>query len=152
MSHSASRKSDINVTPLVDVVFTLLIIFLVTMPVLMRNISLEIPPELEEDEVPADQEGDPVSVCGRLDGTVVVTQGTAEQSVNHAELESTVRPMLEAKQTERIVFVDFENSLPYGDAVSIMDTLKGLQRGEDELVDKLAILSRDEPDLDCASG
>lgn len=149
MPQSRSRKSDINVTPLVDVVFTLLIIFLVTMPILMRNISLEIPPELEEDEVPADQAGDPITVCGRLDGTVVVAEGTAEQSVNVGELQETVRPMLEAKQTDRVVFVDFEDSLPYGEAVGIMDRLMGLQDGD--LVDQLALLSRDDPDIDCAS-
>jgi biopolymer transport protein ExbD len=151
-SSSESRKNDINVTPLVDVVFTLLIAFLVTMPVLMRNISLEIPPELADDEIPADQSGNPVTICGRLDGTVIVTEGTADQSINRAELANTVRPMLEAKQTERVVFVDFEDSLPYGDAVGIMDTLKGLQRGEgDSLVDKLALLSRDDPNVDCAT-
>ena len=151
MSQSASRKSDINVTPLVDVVFTLLIAFLVTMPVLMRNISLEIPPELEEDEVPTDQVGNPVSICGRLDGTIIVAEGTSERSINRQELAETVRPMLEAKQTERVVFVDFEDSLPYGDAVGMLDTLKGLKRGEDPLVDKLAMLTRDDPDIDCAT-
>lgn len=151
MSQARKRKNDINVTPLVDVVFTLLITFLVTMPILMRNISLEIPPELDEDEVPADQAGDPITVCGRLDGTVVVAEGTAEQSVTRGELPGTVRPMLERKQTDRIVFVDFEDSLPYGEAVSIMDALKGLEEGEDSLVDELALRTRDDPETDCAS-
>ena len=151
MSQSASRKHDINVTPLVDVVFTLLIAFLVTMPVLMRNISLEIPPELEDDEVPTDQAGNPVSVCGRLDGTIIVAEGSSERSINRAELPETVRPMLEAKQTERVVFVDFEDGLPFGDAVGIMDSLKGLQRNNNDLVEKLALLSRDDPNVDCAT-
>ncbi len=152
MSQSRSRKSDINVTPLVDVVFTLLIIFLVTMPILMRNISLEIPPELDDDEVPADQSGDTVTVCARLDGTIVVAEGTAEQSVNLSELPQTIRPMLEAKTTDRVVFVDFENSLPYGDAVRVMDRLKGLRDGEDTLIDQLAVLTRDDAQMDCTSG
>ena len=150
-SSSESRKNDINVTPLVDVVFTLLIAFLVTMPVLMRNISLEIPPELEDDEIPVDQTGDTVTICGRLDGSLIVAEGTAEQTVDRAELANVVRPMMEAKQTERVIFVDFEDGLSYGEAVSIMDTLKGLQRGEDSLVDKLALLSREDPNRDCAT-
>ena len=37
-----SVKSEINVTPLVDVVLVLLIIFLVTMPVVMRTVTLEV--------------------------------------------------------------------------------------------------------------
>jgi biopolymer transport protein ExbD len=146
------RINDINVTPLVDVVYTLLIAFLVTMPVLMRNISLEIPPELEEDEIPAEQSGDPVTVCAKLDGSIIVAEGTAEQAVNRAELANAVRPMLEAKQTERVVFVDFENALPYADAVAVLDTLKGIERGPDEpLVDKLAMTTRDDPNVDCAN-
>ena len=45
---AASQKSDgmmteINITPLVDVVLVLLIIFLVTMPIMMKQVTLEVP-------------------------------------------------------------------------------------------------------------
>ena len=45
-------KSDINVTPLVDVVLVLLIIFLVTMPILMKDISVDVPKKAEENTPP----------------------------------------------------------------------------------------------------
>ncbi len=44
-------KSDINVTPLVDVVLVLLIIFLVAMPILLRHITIEVPRKLDADEI-----------------------------------------------------------------------------------------------------
>ena len=43
-------KSDINVTPLVDVVLVLLIIFLITMPVVMRTVTLEVPRKADDTE------------------------------------------------------------------------------------------------------
>ena len=49
-SGSGGVKSDINVTPLVDVVLVLLIIFLVTMPIILRDLVLEIPRKLEDTE------------------------------------------------------------------------------------------------------
>ena len=44
------QRSEINVTPLVDVVLVLLIIFLVTMPIMMKQVSLDVPRKLNENE------------------------------------------------------------------------------------------------------
>src|SRR6266545_990120 len=45
---SGRVKSDINVTPLVDVVLVLLFIFLVALPVVLKNIEIEVPNKIEE--------------------------------------------------------------------------------------------------------
>lgn len=116
-------KSDINVTPLVDIVLVLLIIFLVTMPVLMRQITIEVPRNLGEQEVSASHD---ISVLLRVDGTVIVNDGNKDlEPINRVDLAKTVRPMLEKRHTEKVVFVDFEDDVAYGDAVSVMDTIKG---------------------------
>jgi biopolymer transport protein TolR len=115
-----SVKSEINVTPLVDVVLVLLIIFLVTMPVLMKDISIDIPKKSEEslpvDMVPPDQ----LVVEYKEDGRILLN--TIE--VNRTELAVKIRERLERKR-EKIVFVHFDDGVRYGDAVSIMDTCKG---------------------------
>src|SRR5918911_1108462 len=49
---SARVKSDINVTPLVDVVLVLLIIFLVTMPIVMKDITIDIPKKSDDPNPP----------------------------------------------------------------------------------------------------
>jgi biopolymer transport protein ExbD len=112
--------SEINVTPLVDVVLVLLIIFLVTMPVLMKDISIDIPKKSEEnlpvDMVPPDQ----LVVEYKEDGRILLN--TLE--VNRTELAVKIRERLERKR-EKIVFVQFDDGVRYGDAVSIMDTCKG---------------------------
>lgn len=131
---SKDVKSDINVTPLVDVVLVLLIIFIVTMPVLMKKITIEVPKELEDDEevvVTSTQ----ITVTGKADGTVVVNDGVSDRTINRAELAKTVRPLIEKKLTEKLVFVDFDDEVRYIDAVSIMDTLKGV--GAEKVAQKI---------------
>jgi biopolymer transport protein ExbD len=118
-------KSDINVTPLVDIVLVLLIIFMVTMPVLMRNITIEIPRKLEADEY-SPTASTQIVVCAKADGTVIVNDGSGDQSVNRIELAKTVGPLLDKKKTEKVVFVTFEDDIVWGDAVGVMDTLHGL--------------------------
>src|SRR5688572_26847413 len=115
-------KSDINVTPLVDVVLVLLIIFLVAMPILVRHITLEVPRKLEADEISSTSTQ--IVLFGKGDGTVEIDDGTGKRSVNRIDLAKTVRPMIDAIKTERVVFVDFEKNLKYGEVISIMDTIK----------------------------
>ena len=63
-----SLKSDINVTPLVDVVLVLLIIFMVVTPLLHRGKDVPVP---EAERVSAlERGGDPIFVCVTLDGRV----------------------------------------------------------------------------------
>jgi biopolymer transport protein TolR len=118
-------KSDMNVTPLIDVVLVLLIIFMVTMPRLMRNISIEIPRELKDDEVVVNTSST-ITICGKADGTILLNDGSGESNINRVELASKLAPLLEKKKTEKVVFVDFEDHVDFKDAVSIMDTLSGL--------------------------
>ena len=118
------RKSDINVTPLVDVVLVLLIIFLVAMPILLHHITLEVPRKLDADEISSTSTT--IVLIGKADGTVEIDDGTGKRSVNRIDLAKTVRPMIEAIKTERVVFVEFEDNIMYADVVSIMDTVKGM--------------------------
>ncbi len=112
-------KSDINVTPLVDVVLVLLIIFLVTMPILMKDISVDVPKK-SEDTMPPDMMPDQVTLELKRDGRLYMS-GT---EVNRTDLAEKLRNRLEHKR-DKIVFVDFDDLTRYGEAVSIMDTVKG---------------------------
>jgi biopolymer transport protein ExbD len=123
-------KSDINVTPLVDVVLVLLIIFIVTMPVLLRHITIEVPRKAEIDEIPSTSTQ--ISVLGKADGTIELDNGSGKTSINRVELAKTLRPMIDAIKSEKIVFVDFECGMPYSDVVSVMDTVKSFEKRSKE--------------------
>jgi biopolymer transport protein TolR len=118
-------KSEINVTPLVDIVLVLLIIFLVLTPIKMRHLTIEVPRELDQDtEIQVDAKL--ITVLLRADGTVKISDGNEEVEVPSLfELARAIRPMLEKRALEKVVFVDFEDQVLYGDAVVTMDTIKG---------------------------
>jgi biopolymer transport protein TolR len=120
-------KSDINVTPLVDVVLVLLIIFIVTMPVLLRHITIEVPRKLDADEMVVSTSTQ-IVVVGKADGTIEIDDGSGKTSVNRVELAKTLGPLLDRIKSEKVVFVDFEDAMPYGDVVSVMDTVKSFER------------------------
>ena len=107
-------KSDINVTPLVDVMLVLLIIFMITAPMLATGIELELPEgtvsQIDDDE-------------GQL-----ILSIDREQRVFLGETEvpwSELRVRLETNervQAERTLYVEADTSIPYGVVVAAMDT------------------------------
>jgi len=116
-------KSEMNVTPLVDVVLVLLVIFMVTMPVMMRNITIEIPRELEDDEI--SMEDTQISVKGMVDGTVEISDGVTKTIFRHGEVGAELKHRLRNVTSDKNVFVDFEDDVPWGQAMSVLDTIKG---------------------------
>jgi biopolymer transport protein ExbD len=109
-------RSDINVTPLVDVCLVLLIIFMVMMPVIMRDITLDIPRKAEPNE---DQMSEAVIVVEvAMDGTIKLN----EKSVSKFELAKELADSLKNKR-EKIVFAGFADDLNYAEAVSVMDVI-----------------------------
>lgn len=117
---SGAVKSDINVTPLVDVVLVLLIIFLVTMPVLMKDISIDVPKKSEVDTPPELLPDSQLVIAWKGDGRLLLNG----EEINRTELATKMREHLDRKR-EKIVFVEFDDTVRYGDAVSIMDTVRG---------------------------
>ena len=117
-------KSEMNVTPLVDVVLVLLVIFMVTMPVMMRNVTIEIPRELEADEVSV--VSTQVIIKGMVDGTIEISDGVNKEIIQRTQLAKQLRDRLKNVSSEKTVFVDFDDGVSWGEVVSIMDTVKGV--------------------------
>ena len=121
-------KSDINVTPLVDVVLVLLIIFLITMPVVMRTVTLEVPRKAEDTEETAAK---PIIVTQRADGQVNFHDAIKEDRViSSLDLTKELRDVLKAKSGEKVVFVDFCDGVPWQDVVSTMDRVRAVASPE----------------------
>jgi biopolymer transport protein ExbD len=116
---SGRVRSDINVTPLVDIVLVMLIIFLVAMPVVMNKIELEVPKKTED---PPDEIVLPDQITIEVTKSGVLLLNGIE--ITRTELATKLRTRLEHKR-EKVVFVDFDNNTRYGDTVQIMDLAKG---------------------------
>lgn len=134
-------KQEINITPLVDVVLVLLIIFLVTMPVLMRTVTLEVPRKLDEqtEVVP----GKSIVVHYKADGTIELDDGEKPVSLQATELAKPLRALLNDKKGEKVVFVAFDDDVVWGDVVATMDTVRGLAADDNHNEIKVALKMRD---------
>ena len=112
-------SGDINVTPLIDIVLVLLIIFMVLTPVMLKEIAAVVPRKATED-LPVPPGGAPIVV--RLDADGHLTVGGV--NVAPEALPAVVGDRL-THNRQKVVFFDFDDHANYGRAVKIMDICKG---------------------------
>jgi biopolymer transport protein ExbD len=111
-------KSDINVTPLVDVCLVLLIIFMVMVPRNVPEISVRIPPESKVRTPPSDK-NDTLVVGLSKDGAITLNRN----AIDPADLADKLQKQLEFRD-KKVVFVDFDDDAKYGKAVEVLDLAK----------------------------
>ena len=123
-------SSDINVTPLIDVLLVLLIIFLVVMPIMMKMETLQVPRKLDDQNEMPDPNASQLTVKVANDLTVSFNDGSSENytPIKAVDIANTLRPKLEAMQAnqEKVVFVEFEEGVPWEQVVTTMDTVRSL--------------------------
>ena len=107
-------NADINVTSLVDVAFTLLVIFIITAPILQGGIEVAIP---RADVRPLTAQESPFFISIMGDGTILLE----ETPVTLAELEEGLPQLLAAGGVERI-FIRADSLAPYGIPLKVMAT------------------------------
>jgi biopolymer transport protein TolR len=108
--------SDINVTPLVDVMLVLLIIFMITAPMLHQGIQVALP-QAQAKPLPTRQ-GSPIVVSIKQDGMVYL----ADEPVHPSRLESVLMPMIEGRPDEP-VFIKGDRGVDYGRVIEVLDLL-----------------------------
>ncbi len=116
--------SDINVTPLVDVMLVLLIIFMITAPMLHQGIEVALP-RADAQPLTIQQQESPLVLSIRQDGMVYIS----DEPVHPTRLEQILLPMLESRPGEP-VFVKGDRGVEYGRVVEVLDLLHraGVQR------------------------
>ncbi len=108
--------SEINVTPFVDVMLVLLIIFMVAAPLLTVGVPLELPKTAAQ-AVPAEPE-EPLSVSVTAEGPIMVmTTEVAEE-----ELITRLRAVAEERQSDKI-YLRADGAIPYARIMQVMGAL-----------------------------
>ena len=113
-------RPEINVTPLVDIVLVLLIIFLVVTPLLAKHFTVQVPPE-EKTKV-VDMPKDDQQLVIRMDEKGAITLNS--ELVETEELQQKLRRVFAAR-TDGVIFFDAHSNAPYGAAVRVMDIARG---------------------------
>jgi biopolymer transport protein ExbD len=115
-----SMVSDINITPMVDVLLCLLILQMVIQPGLQKGLDLQLPLSERTEMAPATVARDQI--------VLRVTPGPAyalnEQAVPVADLERTLREVFRDRP-RKVLFVDAAEDIPYEEVISAVDAARG---------------------------
>ena len=133
VGRSGARRSamaHINVTPFVDVMLVLLIIFMVTAPMLDQGVEVDLPQVQQTPGLPAD-----------IEPMIVVLQRNGQISVDRVDIDSVgslERVVRQARENrpDIQVFLEADQAVAYGLVVQVMAAIK--QAG----VDKLGMVTR----------
>lgn len=110
--------SQINVTPFVDVMLVLLVIFMVAAPMMQQGLEVELP---EATGVPAlEQRQDPVTVSIQRDGSLAV-DGVRIKQLD--KLPAVLKQVLAERQDDR-VWLEADRKVAYGRVIEIMAAIR----------------------------
>jgi biopolymer transport protein TolR len=111
-----SSTPTINITPLVDVVLVVLIIFMIVTPMVTKTFWLNLPPKDKNEEPPPPSDNKPLVMT--VDKAGVIRMNT--QVISKNEIRDRVPRMLAAKD-QKVLYFDAANDASYAAAIEAMD-------------------------------
>jgi len=118
------QNSDINVTPFVDVMLVLLIIFMVAIPAATVSIKLDLPPAIPPP--PGTKVKEPILINIQAGGGLFIGEKATSLPTLPADLSRTLSaddPTL--PPTQQRVYIRADKQVRYGDFMAVMNTLQG---------------------------
>jgi biopolymer transport protein TolR len=119
-SRTQTALADINVTPLVDVVLVLLIIFMITAPVLQSGVDVVVPHTRSVNQLTEQR----TVVTIDKNQNVFLQTGGADQPINLTELTTKLRSTAKGDPAKRSIYLRADEKVPFGAFASVMDAVK----------------------------
>ncbi|MBV9574332.1 MAG: biopolymer transporter ExbD [Acidobacteriales bacterium] len=140
-NEGANVNSNINVTPMVDVMLVLLIIFMVITPMLQQGVSVDLAKVNNPERMPDAEREDALVVAVMRDGTIYFRS----DKVQVDDLTQKVKDRL-ASQTDKRVYVKADARAKFGAVVGVVDNVRAAG------VDQLGLLTDQRKNMPGAAG
>jgi biopolymer transport protein ExbD len=131
-----SVTSDINVTPMVDVMLVLLIIFMVITPMLTKGVNVELPRTKNPIAMKDADKEDAILVAITRNGDIFISPGNKRMTLE--ELPGKVRD-LQTNKLDKTVYIKSDQRAKYGRVEEVVDSLRSAG------VDQLGLLTEQIP-------
>ena len=120
-AHTQSSLAEINITPLVDVVLVLLLIFMLTAPVLQSGIDVAVPHTKSVAQLTEERT---VVTIDKSQNVFLQMGSSSDKPVDLTTLTTTLRSTTRKDPAKRVIYLRADEKVPFGAFASVMDAVK----------------------------